>query len=868
VTAAAAPPGPGERLAVAAGSLLLLWLLFFRHGLLIFPFTGGTNGVFLDQAVRVLAGEVMYRDFFEFVMPGTTYLYAGVFGLLGPTTRALGWALLVQGALLAALMHALASRVAGQGWRLLPPAALVTLAYAPGTLGDHKWPALAAGLSGLLVLTGGALSAGRALAAGLLLGASVTFTQDLGLGLAAGALAGLALSRPVAPALLALAAGCAALPLLVAAGFALLAGFSTMLQDCVVFPLTRYREFNVFSLRLATSLRTLPRELAQLLLAAAGLWGALLTLRRERRPAAAPLAGAGLGMLLATLHRGLFPAALAIQASLLLPLAAVTLERWPPAGRGRWLRRAALAILGLGLLHGSVGMAAWRQGLQPLTLETHRAGSVWVGSPMPELLWLERNSAPGERVFLLPARGGHYFVSATRDATTFPYLIEGQSTPEQAAAALAQIVAARPRVGLWDVRPGGAAPAAGVALLPLRDGLLRDYEAVPFPNGALALRLRPGRSGADGDGALSSALPAPRDEGVGVIRAEAEPPPGIVEQPELAPQLDPPRHALPPAVVLEPGKHGRLEKSAAGARDQPTRLLLPGLGLRFGQQAEQLAQPAVERPRRAPAARAIDGRLEALGARLQQKPQVEVTDERHAELVDRQRERVIGDDVGVVEPEGAGHSLAERDAARPDGLVVDPMARALDEAVVDLDHDRTQQHHALVIGRHARGGGRGRHCRHAGFEELFAHGVHSFAGDEQVDVLHRPEPGPRVEPAPIVGSFQQYDGLALQPAQEIGQGFFQEVGTPAIEPLERAVLPQRDAHELRQAVLLEQQRQQPLALGLPHQASRRGRAGGRPGLSRGQELHQGPERRGLLRAHARAQSTPRSAPHQRMNVRH
>lgn len=848
------PPKAGERLAVAAGSALLLRLLFFRQGELIFPFTGGSNGVFLDEAWRVLAGEVMYRDFFEFLMPGTTYLYAAVFALLGPTTRALGWALLVQGALLALLMHALASRLAGPGWRLLPPAAFVALVHAPGTLGDHKWPALAAGMLGLLVLTGGAASFSRALAAGLLLGASMAFTQDLGLGIAAGALAGLTLRRPGTPALLALAGGCALVPLLVVAVFAHFAGLAAILYDCVVFPLTRYREFNVFNFGLGASLRTLPRELAQLALAAAGLWGAFVALRRERTSVAGLLAGAGLGMMLATAHRGLFPVALAMQSSLLLPLAARSFATATRARASGWLHAATLGLVGLGLLHGSFGMVVWRQRLQPLTLEAHRAGSVWVGTPMPELAWVERHASPGEPVFLLPARGGHYFLTRSRNATAFPYLIEGQSAPEQAVAALAQIARTPPRVGLWDVRPGGAAPPAAHALTPLREGLLRDYRAERFPNGVLALHRRDEASARRG-GTSAPGEPASRDERVGVIGQEAEPAPRVVEQPELAPQLDAARHALAPTMVFDPGQHRGFEEDACRTGEQLSRQRRAGIAARLGQQAEELAQGAVEGPDRAPAARPADGRLQALGARLEHQPQVKVADQRHAELVDRQRERVIGQGVGVLEAEGVVRPV-DAHPARPQAIVVDPVARALDEAVMDLNDHLTQEQHAFVIGGHTRGGAARSERAQAPVEQPPADRVDALAGDEHVDVLHRTLPGMGVQAAPIVGALQQDDGLALETAEQLGQGILEQLGAPEVEPLESAVPLQCPAHDFGQALLREQQRQQALALGLPDQTRRSGRARRGPCLPRGQLLQQGPEGRGQARVHERDQSTP------------
>ena len=858
LTAAVGRPGFVERLGVAAGAALFLRLVLFRGSALIFPFASGSNGVFLDEGYRVLGGEVMYRDFFEFLMPGTTYLYAAVFAWLGPTTAALGQALLFQGALLALLMHALAARVVGPGWRLLPPAAFVILVHAPYTLGDHKWPALAFGLAGLLAICGGPLSGPRALAGGLLLGASVTFTQDLGLGLAAGVLASVALGKPGAWKLLTLACGCLAAPLLALAVFARQAGLATVLHDCIVFPLTRYRELNEFGVALHTSLRTWPRELAQLVLATAGLWGAVGGLR-SGESGARLAAAAGLGMLLATAHRGLFPAVLAVQSALLLPLAARELEGRAPGGARAWLGRTATVVVALGLIHGSVGFVAWRQRFQPLTLEAHRAGTVWVATPLPELTWIERNTAAGDPVFLLPARGGHYFLSHTRNLTSFPYLIEGQSSAEQAAAALAQIAAARPGVGLWDERPGGAAPPAGRALRPLREALLRDYEAERLANGVLTLRRRgaPGGSGVRRGSPASE--PAPRDEGAGVVEQEADPAPGVVEQPELAPQLHGARHVLPAAVILHAGQHGRVEEETCGRGEQPTSQRRAYVAVGLGQQTEQLPQRPVQRSHRAPGARPRRGRGEAIGRRLQQQPQVHVANQWHGELVDRQRERVIGEGVGVLEPEHAGARPSDGDTSRPHGPVVDPVAHALHEAVVDLHDDLAQAQHALVVGRQPRSGAGWFEQRQAGVYQAPADEVDAVARDEQIEVLHGPQRGPGVQPTSVVGAFEQHDGLVRQLVQEAGHRAFEDLRTPLVEPRQGAMRGERAPHDFGKPLLLEEQRQQAFALGLQDQPRRRRLVRGRPALAASQAVHQGPEGEGKAQAHRRVQSTTADA---------
>jgi len=478
---------------VAAAAAVFLWLVFFLAGVFIFPFTAGTSGVFFDEAVRVASGQVMYRDFFEFVGPGAPHLGALALLLFGRGAAVLGWMGVALGCALALAVHALSSRLLPAGWRLLPPAAFLALVYAPYIFGDHKWPALLLAFAGLLKLSS-ARSAGEGGWAGLLLGASTLFTQDLGLGVCAGALVFLVARGGSRRLALAVAGGAAVLPLMALAFFAWKAGPATLLYDWIVFPLTRYRELNRFRLTARLSPRGLPRDLAQLVLTMAGVLGAIAELRSGRAGAAGAarlVSLAGLGAFLATAHRGWYPTGLAVQSAVLIPVAVralrdrLALTPWS----ARLPAAAACALIAVGLVHAGPAFAVWRQFLQPLTLEHHRAGIVWTPRPMPELVWLEQRTAPGQAAFLLPARGGHYFLTRTRDVTAFPYLIEGQHTVEQARAALAQIDAARPAVGLWDQRPWPrSAPFEPGPLALLFEGLARGYDMERLDNGVFLLR--------------------------------------------------------------------------------------------------------------------------------------------------------------------------------------------------------------------------------------------------------------------------------------------------------------------------------------------------------------------------------------------
>jgi hypothetical protein len=168
-------------------------------------------------------------------------------------------------------------------------------------------------------------------------------------------------------------------------------------------------------------------------------------------------------------------------------------------GPRRPLAWAAAGVIGLGLVHGTARVVAWRQFLQPMVRQQHRAGAIWTAQPMPELLWIESHTQAGDAVFLMPARGGHYFLTHTRDVTKYPYVIEGQHTVEQARAALKLLDGARPRVGLWDQRPWPrSAPETRGPLSLLFEGLGKRYDAERLPSGVFLMRRREAWTEAEG----------------------------------------------------------------------------------------------------------------------------------------------------------------------------------------------------------------------------------------------------------------------------------------------------------------------------------------------------------------------------------
>src|SRR5687767_3527462 len=358
----------------------------------------------------------MYRDFFDFVPPGIVYLNAAVLAAFGRRAAVVALLHVALGCALAVAVHAAASRLIASRWRFLAPAAFLAVVYLAYSPGNHKWPALLCGLLAVNALMAGT-GAARAVTAGALLGASALFTPDIGLGMTAGAAAGVrAGGAPGATrrALLVVAGSAAAFGA-VAGAFALMAGPRTIVHDWVIFPLTFYRAKNALFVGLASHHG--PRTAAQAILVVAGIAGAVVMARRGDGPQRV-LAWAGLGLVLATAHRPWTPLLLAVRCAPLIVPAVWMLQRGlARRGFSRALVAAALGVLVAATAWGVVSIPGRRQWLDPLVRQECRAGAVWLPAARPELRWIEEHVPEGGALFALPHMGGVHFLTRTRAVT-------------------------------------------------------------------------------------------------------------------------------------------------------------------------------------------------------------------------------------------------------------------------------------------------------------------------------------------------------------------------------------------------------------------------------------------------------------------
>ena len=98
---------------------IFLYLFLFKFPATPF-FTDGDQSIFLYEAERIFNGDVMYRDFFEFTLPGTQALYASMFAIFGPQYWIVGAVTLVIGVATAWLLLNISEKLIARPLCYLP----------------------------------------------------------------------------------------------------------------------------------------------------------------------------------------------------------------------------------------------------------------------------------------------------------------------------------------------------------------------------------------------------------------------------------------------------------------------------------------------------------------------------------------------------------------------------------------------------------------------------------------------------------------------------------------------------------------------------------------------------------------------------
>jgi hypothetical protein len=155
--------------------------------------------VLLYGARRILEGQALYRDFFEFITPGSFYLFAGLFALTGPSYLAARLLMAAINATSCVLLFRLAARVAAPLEAALAVVLFIVICLTTFPFANPHWITTMLCLAtASVLLVPGDLRPRRAALAGVLAGLAVSVQQQRGVALAlwlAGAIVVLAVAR-------------------------------------------------------------------------------------------------------------------------------------------------------------------------------------------------------------------------------------------------------------------------------------------------------------------------------------------------------------------------------------------------------------------------------------------------------------------------------------------------------------------------------------------------------------------------------------------------------------------------------------------------------------------------------------------------
>ena len=489
---------------VFAFAAVFLYFLHFRGGVFFWRLSQQEGGTWFDEAFFTLQGEVIYRDFFEQNTPGIVYLNAFFLWLLGVTTTAVGVAVVVIGVVCALAVFAVSAVVLSGYWRYVPPAIFVGMTYPSYTVGSYKWPTIILCLVGILAVIE-TRSRLRCAVCGIAHGGAMLCTQDFGVGATLGMAVALWLLRgrkdgsdPLIFVIVAAATVC-----IVLSGIALVAGFGTVAYDVAGFLFDHYGTSHMFIGGLG-GWSSAPLWLTSFGVAGLGLVYVAIGLARRFWRSASPslvivgLAGTGL-LVIGGIAHPIEPSLFGVRAVPLSIIGVYVLQRAAEERRlYPWLQCALIAFAVI-VAAASLSRPLRTQFVHPLLPEEHRAGKMWIFGPsghLDELTWLEANTVEDQPVFLFPDKGGFYFLSRTRSATSYPKLFDmGFSSNPQVAEAIRQLARKCPAVGIWHrnrlLSVGANRPDTNT-LKPLEEALMRDYDVVAeFANGAAGLRRKP-----------------------------------------------------------------------------------------------------------------------------------------------------------------------------------------------------------------------------------------------------------------------------------------------------------------------------------------------------------------------------------------
>lgn len=167
---------------ISYGLLLAATALLYLN-LFVFPaipiYLDGDQTFFWEYALRILHGERVYLDFFQFTPPGTDFYYLVLFKLFGARLWVINFGILLLGVALCWLCFSIARRLVNNRQALLASFFFLVLTYNTLLDATHHWFSLLAVLCAVRVLLP-ATTLPRIALSGALLGLASFCTQTAG----------------------------------------------------------------------------------------------------------------------------------------------------------------------------------------------------------------------------------------------------------------------------------------------------------------------------------------------------------------------------------------------------------------------------------------------------------------------------------------------------------------------------------------------------------------------------------------------------------------------------------------------------------------------------------------------------------------
>jgi hypothetical protein len=139
----------------------------------------GDQMLFATNGTRILAGQMPYRDYFQFLTPGTDLVYALLFRWLGTSLWIPNMLMACLASAAVLLMMLAARKVLRGAFLLLPALFMVGFGLYGGMDATHHWFSAIVAMTAMLVLMRG-MQTRHIAVAGVLCGVAISFTQSRG----------------------------------------------------------------------------------------------------------------------------------------------------------------------------------------------------------------------------------------------------------------------------------------------------------------------------------------------------------------------------------------------------------------------------------------------------------------------------------------------------------------------------------------------------------------------------------------------------------------------------------------------------------------------------------------------------------------